>query len=59
MNERENFLALLNGEDYDTVPIWLMGFENEDLARKLNPEYRLPDNISHNPERTDYPWDRI
>ena len=59
MNKRENYFAVLDGKDYDNVPIWLMGFENEDLARKLNPEYRLPDNISHNPERIDYPWDRI
>ncbi|MFC1693875.1 uroporphyrinogen decarboxylase family protein [Candidatus Latescibacterota bacterium] len=59
MTHRENFFALLHGEEYDTVPLWLMGFENEDTARKLNPEYRFPDNLSHNPERTDYPWNRL
>jgi hypothetical protein len=36
-----------------------MGFENEDVCRDLNPGVRLPDNLSHNPERTDYPWERI
>ena len=59
MTHRENMLALLNNEPYPAVPIWLMGFENEDLARKLNPDHRLPDNLSHNPERANYPWDRI
>ena len=59
MTYRENLFALLKGEDYDTVPIWLMGFENEDVARKLNPEYDFPENLSHNPERTNYQWDRI
>jgi len=59
MTHRENMCALLEGEPYESVPIWLMGFENEDVARKLNPEHRLPDVISHNPEKTDYPWDRI
>jgi len=59
LNHRENILALLNNEPHERVPIWLMGFENEDLARKLNPEHRFPDNISHNPETSDYPWDRI
>ena len=41
MNNREKFFAVLNGEDYDTVPVWLMGFENEDLARKLNQQSPL------------------
>lgn len=59
MTYRENICAFLKGEDYDTVPVWLMGFENEDVARNLNPEYELPKNLSHNPEREDYPWDRI
>lgn len=59
MTSRDQMLALLNGEPYQAVPIWLMGFENEQLARKLNPDHRLPDNLSHNPERTNYPWDRI
>ncbi len=59
MTPRENFFALLQGEPYETTPIWLMGFENEDVARALNPDTRLPDNLSHNPERVDYPWDRI
>ncbi|MHC4395772.1 MAG: uroporphyrinogen decarboxylase family protein [Planctomycetota bacterium] len=59
MTNRENMLALLNDESYEVVPIWLMGFENADLARKLNPDARLPDNLSHNPERANYPWDRI
>lgn len=59
MTHRENFLALLEGEPYESVPIWLMGFENEDVGRRLNPEYRFPDNFAHNPETADYPWDRI
>ncbi len=59
MTHRENMLALLKNEPYTAVPIWLMGFENEDLARKLNPHVRLPDNLSHNPEKNNYPWDRI
>jgi hypothetical protein len=59
MTHRENMLALLNNEPYQSVPIWLMGFENADLARKLNPDVRLPDNLSHNPEKNNYPWDRF
>lgn len=59
MTYRENFFSFLKGEDYDTVPIWLMGFENEDVARNLNPEYDFPENLSHNPERANYPWGRI
>ena len=59
MTFRENFSAFLGSEDYDSVPIWLMGFENEDVARNLNPEYEFPQNLSHNPEREDYKWDRI
>jgi len=59
MTFRDNFTAFLNGGDYESVPVWLMGFENEDVARNLNPEYDFPRNLSHNPEREDYPWDRI
>jgi hypothetical protein len=59
MNYRENYFALLKGKSYEHIPVWLMGFENEDTARRLNPDKRLPDNLSQNPERTDYPWDRI
>ncbi len=59
MNYRENFYAFLKGKDYETVPVWLMGFENEDVARNLNSEYDFPVNLSHNPERENYPWDRI
>ena len=59
MTRRENIINLLTGKDYDAVPVWLMGFENEDVARNLNPEYDFPENLSHNPEREDYPWDRI
>ncbi len=59
MTYRENICALLKDENYDTVPLWLMGFENEDVARNLNPEHEFPENLSHNPEREDYPWDRI
>ncbi len=59
MNHRENFLAVLKGEAFDRVPIWLMGFENEDCARNLNPETRFPDSLAHNPELKNYPWDRI
>lgn len=59
MTERENILSLLRGDTYEWVPIWLMGFENEDVARKLNPEYEFPENLSHNPERADYPWESV
>jgi hypothetical protein len=59
MTERDNILTLLNSEAYESVPIWFMGFDNEDVARNLNPEYEFPANLSHNPERENYPWDRI
>jgi hypothetical protein len=59
MTERINLLALLNGEEYEHVPIWLMGFEHEDLARELLPDLALPQALSHNPERSSYPWDRL
>ncbi|MFA6472633.1 MAG: uroporphyrinogen decarboxylase family protein [Candidatus Latescibacterota bacterium] len=59
MTCRENMIALLRGEPYNSVPIWLMGFDNDDLARKLNPGLRFPDNLYHNPEKCDYPWDSI
>lgn len=52
-------IALLRGERYEYIPIWLMGFDNDDLARRLNPKVPLPLNLYHNPERNDYPWDRI
>ena len=52
-------IALLCGEDHESVPVWLMGFDNDDVARRLNPEVELPENLYHNPERNDYPWDRI
>ncbi len=59
MTFRENMLALLRGESHESVPIWFMGFDNEDAARKLNPEIELPESLYHNPERFDYPWDRL
>ena len=59
MKQSENILALLRGEPYEAVPIWLMGFDNEDTARRLNPGHELADNLSHNPEKNNYPWDRI
>jgi len=59
MTERENYLLLFEGRDYDHVPIWLMGFESEDVTRRLNPGIRFPDNLAHNPESGDYPWDRL
>jgi hypothetical protein len=52
-------IALLRGEDHESVPVWLMGFDNEDLARRLNPDVEFPEHLYHNPERSDYPWDRI
>lgn len=52
-------IALLRGEPHETVPIWLMGFDNDDAARRLNPEADLPENLYHNPEGNDYPWDRL
>ena len=36
-----------------------MGFENEDVARDLHPDKNFPMNLSHNPERENYPWDRV
>jgi len=59
MNDRENIIALLNGEEYERVPIWIQGFDNEDTARRLNPKCEFPEKLSPNPETTDYPWDRI
>jgi hypothetical protein len=59
MTPRENIRALLEGEPYESVPVWLMGFENDELARKLNPGVRLPDSLFHNPEKFGYPWDRL
>lgn len=59
MTPRENILALLTGESYESVPIWLMGFDNDDLARKLNPGAEFPKSMFHNPEKFNYPWDRL
>ena len=59
MTHRENMIALLRGEPHETVPIWLMGFDNDDAARRLNPDVDIPENLYHNPERNDYPWDRL
>ena len=59
MNHRENLLALLGGEPWKRVPVWLMGFENEDTARRLLPGVELPECLTHNPETRDYPWDRL
>lgn len=59
MNQRENFFAMLEGKAYEWVPIWLMGFENEDTGRRLNPEKPMPRYFAHNPESEDYPWDRV
>ena len=59
MTPRENMLAILNGEPYKSVPIWIMGFENEDLARRLIPEVKFIDSLFHNPEKCNYPWDRL
>lgn len=59
MTGRDTMLALLRGESHDSVPVWFMGFDNDDVARKLNPEVELPENLYHNPEHRDYPWDRL
>jgi len=59
MNERDNLLALLGRKVHDYVPAWLMGFENEELAQTLLPRVDLPEGLSHNPERFDYPWSRL
>ena len=59
MTARDNMLALLRGEPYESVPIWFMGYDNDDLARRLHPDTRLPDALFHNPESFDYPWDRL
>ena len=59
MTPRENILGLLNGETYDSVPVWFMGFDNDDLAHKLVSGARLPDSLFHNPEKFDYPWERL
>jgi len=59
MTQRESMLALLNGKDYDRIPIWFMGFDNDDLVRSLNPDKQFPKSLFHNPEDFDYPWDRL
>ncbi len=59
MTDRETMLALLKGEPHDSVPVWFMGFDNDDVARGLNPEIELPENLYHNPEGSDYPWERL
>lgn len=59
ISERDNLLALLSGQDYESVPVWLMGFEHEDLAAELLPQVMLPESLSHNPTDSDYPWDRL
>ena len=59
MNHRDNFLALLRGEPYERVPVWLMGFENEATGRRLIPGSEMPECFAHNPESRDYPWDRL
>src|SRR3989339_2259115 len=59
MTYRENFIAMLDSDRYESVPLWIMGFDNEDTARRLNPGYDLPMNLSHNPERENYPWESI
>jgi hypothetical protein len=52
-------IALLRGEDHESVPVWLMGFDNDELARRLNPDVEFPEHLYHNPERSNYLWDRI
>lgn len=59
MTPGENLRALLNGESYESAPVWLMGFDNDDLARKLNPDYSFPDSLFHNPDTFDYPWESL
>lgn len=59
MNERDNILALLGRREHTHVPIWLMGFESEELAAYLLPDVELPEALSHNPEGFDYPWERL
>jgi uroporphyrinogen-III decarboxylase len=59
MNERDNLLALLDRKEHSHVPIWLMGFESEELAAQLLPGIELPEALSHNPEAFDYPWQRL
>ena len=56
MTQRENMFALLSGAPFEFVPIWLMGFESEELARRLLPKEALPENLSSNPEKHDYSW---
>jgi hypothetical protein len=59
VNERDNFLAMLRSGDHTRVPVWLMGFESEELAEQLLPKVELPEALSHNPESFDYPRDRL
>ncbi len=59
MTPREKMLSLLQREGIGEVPIWLMGFESAELARRLNPEYELPVNLSAFPEKDNYPWGRL
>lgn len=59
MTYRENMIALLRGEPHESVPLWLMGFDNDDAARSLNDGLALPENLFHNPGIRDYPWERL
>ena len=59
LTSRENMLALLRGEPYESVPIWLMGFDNDSVARKLNPGMEFPGSLFHNPDSYDYPWEPL
>ena len=59
MTPGENLRAMLKREPYEYVPVWFMGFDNDEVARRLNPNVRFPDAFFHNPEKFDYPWNRL
>lgn len=59
MTPRENMLALLAGEDYEYVPVWLMGFDHDGVARRLHQEKEFPASLFHNPDAFDYPWEAL
>ncbi len=59
MTPRENMLALLSGEPYERVPIWLMGFDNDHVVRNLYPGRDFPASLFHNPDVFEYPWQAL
>ena len=59
MDDRKNIIALLRSGRHDHIPIWLMGFDDDETARRLLPDVELPLNLSHHPAIEDYPWSAL